>query len=186
MTGTITLPRATVQQALEALEEHGAAYMHHEAEYRKAITALKAALEQPELCSCGDRAKDQCPGEWEPGCDLGNNPAFARRVPLKQEPVAWMTPPGSHPGSHPGSGQVAGGARLASRQRRGVPLQRLDAPLHPPAPPRREWQSLTEEEIRHFAWNGFLMAEGIWDKDTEEDLLTFTRAIEAALKERNA
>jgi hypothetical protein len=45
--------------------------------------------------------------------------------------------------------------------------------------------SLTEEEIRHFAWNGFLMAEGIWDKDTEEDLLTFARAVEQALKERN-
>jgi hypothetical protein len=52
-------------------------------------------------------------------------------------------------------------------------------------PPRREWRGLTEEEIRHFAWNGFLMAEGIWDKDTEEDLLTFARAIEQACKERN-
>jgi len=86
MSDTITLPRAVVQQASEALEEHGGAYMHHEAEYRKACAALRAA---PEQCSCGDRAKDQCPGEWEPGCDLGNNPKYARRVPLKQEPVAW-------------------------------------------------------------------------------------------------
>jgi hypothetical protein len=40
--------RTAAQQALEALKEHGAAYMHHEAEYRKAITALRAALEQTE------------------------------------------------------------------------------------------------------------------------------------------
>ena len=35
--------------------------------------------DSPEYCSCGDRPKGHCPGEWEPGCDLGNNPAFARR-----------------------------------------------------------------------------------------------------------
>ena len=51
---------------------------------RRRVREAVAALEQPEQCSCGDRLKDQCPGEWEPGCDLGNNPAFARRVALKQ------------------------------------------------------------------------------------------------------
>ncbi len=25
------------------------------------------------LCACRDRFKHQCPGEWEPGCDLGAN-----------------------------------------------------------------------------------------------------------------
>jgi hypothetical protein len=25
------------------------------------------------LCMCGDRQADQCPGEWESGCDLGAN-----------------------------------------------------------------------------------------------------------------
>jgi len=30
------------------------------------------------LCMCGDRASTACPGEWEPGCDLGNNPAYVR------------------------------------------------------------------------------------------------------------
>lgn len=30
-----------------------------------------------ELCHCGDRFKARCPGEWEPGCDLGNNPNYA-------------------------------------------------------------------------------------------------------------
>jgi hypothetical protein len=82
----------------------------------EAIASLKAALEQPEqelkpfngltkeealawarglradsleYCSCGDRPKGKCPGEWELGCDLGNNPKYARRVPLEQEPVAF-------------------------------------------------------------------------------------------------
>jgi uncharacterized protein YgbK (DUF1537 family) len=52
--------RDAARQALEALAEHGAAYMHHEAEYRKAITALKAALEQkPKFTlSCG------CPSQY--------------------------------------------------------------------------------------------------------------------------
>lgn len=31
-----------------------------------------------EKCGCGDRAADACPGEWEPGCDMGANPAHVR------------------------------------------------------------------------------------------------------------
>jgi hypothetical protein len=33
------------------------------------------------LCGCKDRPAVDCPGEWEPGCDLGNNPKHARRAP---------------------------------------------------------------------------------------------------------
>ena len=47
-----------------------------------------AALAEP--CPCGDRSAAECPGEWEPGCDLGNNPKYAKRVNLAepvQEPV---------------------------------------------------------------------------------------------------
>ena len=29
-------------------------------------------------CACKDRPADQCPGEWEPGCDLGANAAHVR------------------------------------------------------------------------------------------------------------
>ena len=29
-------------------------------------------------CMCKDRALSACPGEWEPGCDLGNNPEHVR------------------------------------------------------------------------------------------------------------
>jgi hypothetical protein len=76
MTDLITLPRATVEQVLEALEGGRESWRL----IGPAIDALRAALEQPEQCSCGDRPKGKCPGEWEPGCDLGNNPAFARRA----------------------------------------------------------------------------------------------------------
>ena len=33
--------------ALEALQAHGAAYLHHELRYEEAITAIKKALAQP-------------------------------------------------------------------------------------------------------------------------------------------
>lgn len=29
-------------------------------------------------CSCGDRYSEKCPGEWEPGCDLGCNEQYVR------------------------------------------------------------------------------------------------------------
>ena len=89
--------RQAAQQALEALEElngwQSLAPPRASEAGRQAAINLRAALEQPERCSCGDRPKDKCPGEWEPGCDLGNNPVYAKRVPLEQpeqaEPVAW-------------------------------------------------------------------------------------------------
>jgi len=51
--------RYAAQQALEALEEHGAACLHHEAEYSKAITALKATLEQPEQAEPVEKQRDE-------------------------------------------------------------------------------------------------------------------------------
>jgi hypothetical protein len=35
-------------------------------------------------CICGEMPKYKCPGEWEPGCDLGNNPKYAKRVDRPQ------------------------------------------------------------------------------------------------------
>lgn len=32
-------------------------------------------------CPCGEKARVDCDYEWGPGCDLGNNPAYARRAP---------------------------------------------------------------------------------------------------------
>lgn len=41
-------------------------------------------------CMCNDRALSACPGQWEPGCDLGNNPAHVRRS-KREHPVCMLT-----------------------------------------------------------------------------------------------
>jgi hypothetical protein len=42
------------------------------------------AVGAPALCMCKDRPLTECPGEWEPDCDLGNNPAYVKVfVPAK-------------------------------------------------------------------------------------------------------
>ena len=63
---------------------------------RPAPAEPQPAAQQEPLCMCKDRALSACPGEWEPGCDLGNNPAHARpagytqageRKPLTDEQI---------------------------------------------------------------------------------------------------
>jgi hypothetical protein len=75
MTDLITLPRATVQQALEAWEHinlYGFVLADYEGPMEQAITALRAALEQPEPW-----VKSYC----------GGKPNYT--TPAEQEPVAW-------------------------------------------------------------------------------------------------
>jgi hypothetical protein len=151
--------KKAAQQALEALES---LYLTLPPESVLAkslnlrITTLKAALEQPEQCSCGDRLKDQCPGEWELGCDLGNNPAFARRVALEQpeQEPEWLT-------GCPSCGMDGG----------------CDCDEGTYNPPRRAWRGLTDTEI------GMLYVK--WDATPGVSMADFARAIEKALKEKN-
>jgi hypothetical protein len=64
MSDTITLPRATVQQALEAWEhinKYGFVLADYEGPMEQAITAFRAALEQPEQCMAhGECFGGQC------------------------------------------------------------------------------------------------------------------------------
>jgi hypothetical protein len=126
MTDTITLPRATVQQALEALEfiadEWGFTHKANRPERWRAIDALKAALEQPE-----------------------------------QEPVAWRYQNSNTEREYLVWNKGTGG-------RNWTPLY-----THPP---RREWRSLSEEEVDQMAGNTV-------------DAWECARAAEAALKEKN-
>lgn len=46
-------------------------------ELHSAMCAMYGAL-VASPCPCGDRFASQCPGAWEPGCDLGNNEAHVR------------------------------------------------------------------------------------------------------------
>ena len=41
--------------------------------------AIDAAMAEMR-CMCKDRSATNCPGEWEPGCDLGNNPAHVTQA----------------------------------------------------------------------------------------------------------
>lgn len=51
-------------------------------------------------CMCKGRAASACPGEWEPGCDLGNNPAHVlvhQQTPDEREALdtalgLWVCP----------------------------------------------------------------------------------------------
>jgi hypothetical protein len=117
MTDPITLPRATVQQALEAWEyinKYGFVLADYEGPMEQAITALKAALEQPEQdvpeTDCGNIEWADIPKEFNDWWDADrltqtnpfreDSPAYwawegwqARAALEKpepeQEPVAW-------------------------------------------------------------------------------------------------
>lgn len=67
MTDTITLPRATVQQVLEALEDWWGSFPDFRSLHDKvAIAALRTALEQQQAEPV---QKPPYPG-WKPGCQV--------------------------------------------------------------------------------------------------------------------
>ena len=216
--------RDAARQALEALESRGATReMHYHI-----ITALRAALEQPctyrceawpecgcaaleqpEQCACGDRPKDQCPGEWEPGCDLGNNSKYARRVPLEHSeqatvkeslPVGQEEPEGGWQSAtspeqleqEPEAFMYVGikndgtthGPHLVWRPEHMDAMSAEKGVVASPLythPPRREWRGLTEEELRRL-WreSTFRGNGGQIDWFTEG-----ARVAEAALRSKN-
>ncbi|MBT9493884.1 MAG: hypothetical protein IV107_16415 [Paucibacter sp.] len=65
-----------------------------DAHARVAIAAQ--APTAPAMCACKDRQASECPGEWEPGCDLGNNPKHAKVAPL---PLPVQAEPKDGPGT---------------------------------------------------------------------------------------
>jgi hypothetical protein len=147
MSDLITLPRATVQQALAHVQEFKRRWMavppfgnKVNKATREAVTlahvpvlqleeALRAALEQPE-----------------------------------QEPFGYIWPTGRHPEF-----------RYTKQMRDGV----AGMPLYT-HPPRREWRSLSEEEIKNAvgASAEFWATSALWIKSVAS-------AAEAALKEKN-
>ena len=80
----MTALREAAQQALDACEQR--LPLQGQATIIDELNALRAALAKP--CPCGDRPAAQCPGEWEPGCDLGNNPKYAKRVKMTPKELA--------------------------------------------------------------------------------------------------
>lgn len=55
-------------------------YATHEEIFAVTYKAALAAAPMPpeQQCGCGDRPASLCPGEWEPGCDLGANEKYVR------------------------------------------------------------------------------------------------------------
>ncbi len=188
---TITIDRATVQQALEALETYSGSLTHFNEviDHAPAIAALRAALaqqqEQEPVARVIDDETPEGSTEWIP--------YSGRQVPVKtgdllythpprreteQEPVAWMyrgirfdDTPHDRPSLIWRPEYMD--AMSANKGAKAAPLY-----THPP---RREWRGLTEEEISDiFEAEPRYHYPPIGATDRE-----FARAVEAALKERN-
>jgi len=144
----MTTLREAAQQALKALEQCGLDDTHRSYEFEHAArAALRAALEQQEP---------------EPGvCGRCGGLVYDPVVQQEQEPVAWRY-------RNANTDHVYLVWKKGTGGRNWTPLY-----THPP---RREWQSLSEEEITD-CWTV---------NDPVLPLVgTITRAIEAALRSKN-
>jgi hypothetical protein len=140
-----------------------------------AFVQYEAALAEP--CPCGDRPAAQCPGEWEPGCDLGNNPKYAKRVEMTPKELAASIKRGEKwKVAEPVEKPVAwfhtdfGSLELSRVQRVGW------KPLYA-APPQRK--PLSEQEIWH-TYKNLWMFHPSEEPRLAGDVLKFARAIERA------
>jgi hypothetical protein len=146
--------RAAAQQALEALEmlaqptKTNSETPRYKA-HKAAITALRTALAQQDEPKGG-----------------GKLPPPLQAEPV-EEPVAWRSPNASPPGG------------FVIFQQYPQALADLGGVIEPlyTHPPRREWQSLSEEESNELS---HMMVKG------HKSVNWLARAIEAALKEKNA
>ncbi len=184
--------REAAQQALEALQ-YGSTTLVEVAKNRwesradLAIDALRAALEQmplepdiakilhQNLWNLYAEEPEQEPGFWGRVAARQSEKIKQLETALdelkqhEQEPVAWIDDSG-HP-KH-------------LRHWQSSTENHLYGPLRPlyTHSPRREWQGLTEEEIRDL-WSWSATAEAERTATTQQH--AFARAIEAALKEKN-
>jgi hypothetical protein len=144
----MTTLREAAQQALEALEmlaqptKTNSETPRYKA-HKAAITALRDALEQQEVPKGG-----------------GNLPPPLQAEPV-EEPVAWMSP-----ASESMIGKTDENYHIITTSKK---TANNSIPLYT-HPPRREWKSLTEEEI------------DCWTPEIHPVIF----AIEQALKEKNA
>ena len=147
---TITVPRAVLEQALEALEYH-VEQTRSIWKTSQAIDALRAALAQQEDIAQNLQSRMDAAMLLE---ERRQEVAQPHRE-TEQEPtvrIKCTVVDNQHPS--------------------GVPFEQwVNAP-------RREWQSLTEDEIRRMG-NETPGQQGGWN-------LAFARAVEAKLKEKNA
>lgn len=157
--------RDAAQQALEAWDGGDVKWF---ANGYQVMDALRAALAEEALQRLSDANQEiesmiVDEGCFERGCACHDSRESPGVVVVKQperEPLAWLESP-------------YGSIRMNTTMRFQFPPQSLKwkIPLYT-HPPRREWVSLTEEEIDRIFW-------------TSGSRLTLARAVEQALKERN-
>jgi hypothetical protein len=147
--------REAAQQALEAMEKtHTQPGCEQWQAERKASVALRAALEQPE----------QEPVAWT-----------ARELQL----IDGMIEVQLH---HAAQCDAIANRTMAERQK-GWDMERVALLRKIKSnPPRREWQSLSEEEVASCWAKGF---EACKDQTVGDLRMHIARAVEAALKEKN-
>jgi hypothetical protein len=211
MTDTITLPRAVVQQALEAWEyinKYGFVLADYEGPMEQAITAFKAALEQPEQepqCNPHPNAPhgflrnaSHTEGRYVCACEYWQpyEAALEQPEPEQAEPVV---PPELEAHFRHLDAQMEQPVRAESVTTppcKGMNCGAIDGRSHSlechaehsaaiaggrfvPLP-RREWRGLTEEEVFHVENNvpDSVISDRQWT-------VYFARAIEAKLKEKN-
>jgi hypothetical protein len=167
---------AAAQQTLKALEyinEHGFVLADYEDPITQAITALRDALAQEDemremLRTLGFGS--QCPESigitlrrWRDG--------YAAAL-AQEEPVAWRAQNATPPGG------------FVIFQQYPQALADLGGEIEPlyTHPPRREWRNLTMQEINALPEIGGVM----WRMGTAPAVLRAIRAVERALKEKNA
>jgi hypothetical protein len=161
----ITIDRAVVEQALEALEmSRRFVYADNRPQCDDAITALRAALEQPQqeqdepVALCDPAEYDDFRGAVSRNCAAANSPK--RPAPVTMETVYETI-----------INWDEGGGK---RSRRELARRIVSLYTHPP---HRDWQGLTDEEIGMEYVN--------WDATPGASMAHFARAIEAVLKEKN-
>jgi hypothetical protein len=161
----MTTLREAAQQALDALERYQVKRQDFD-RFADEITALRAALAEQQ-CPCGDRLADQCPGEWEPGCDLGANEKYAK-VAEQAQPVAWLW-------QHEDTGHTGfvDSWQLENGWQQLNPRLQVVAPLYTttPAP-----QPLTIERLRYaLVASRIIEPAAVEDPDDYDDGVTLAR-----------
>jgi hypothetical protein len=157
--------RQAAQQALEALEKtHTQPGCEQWQAERKASVALRAALAQQELAT--EKLVEAIMPRPAPSLEFldGFREGFRAALAQQSEPVAWLV-------RWNDDGVERTTVQLTKPDGRWSQDRLL--PLYI-APPRREWQGLTEEQI---LW--------IENNTRSRSYLVHARAIEAKLKEKN-
>jgi len=153
--------REAAQQALEAMEHDGLL------KKKQAITALRAALAQEELIRPTVQEMQNAAANLKLMEEMfGGSTALEQQ---EQEPVARVL---QTVGQYH-TGLFVAEVETVRRLRNGESLYT--------APPRREWRSLSEEEINALPEVGGKM----WNMGVADAVLRAIRAVEQALKEKN-